>query len=488
MRFIVMITALLFLFTPSLAYADEREGEVVQPTSQMPQLIIKAVAAGVSGRSAYEYIELYNPNSQDVFLDSWTLSHLRKEGVITQSFTLYGTVKARTSVLLAGSDSELAALSPDFTLKANSIVTTGGILRLMDATESTVQELRWGDTVTGDALTLATGSVLKRRFSSGLPVSTGDVKQDFQTDFVVNYSPEKGGFIPYLAPVNDCADIFISEIAANVSSDHQFIELYNAGTDSVVLDGCLLQTNRSATKSYELVGTLTSGEYRAYMVAATELQLTKTTAGSVYLLASDGESETDVRSYESLSTETSWAWYETGDWRQTFTPTPNKANIWQEFLPCEVGYERAPDTERCRKIVINEEVVSECETGKYRNPETGRCKTIEVVDVVTPCRTDQYRSVDTNRCRSVTSATATLAPCKDNQERNTETNRCRVTASVVPAVDYSVEPTKEATSAFTGWWVLGGIGLLGLGYAGWEWRSELRMMIRKTGSFFQTGK
>ena len=166
----VLAVVTVFLFTPSLARASDREVEALQS----PGLVIKAVAAGISGRASYEYIELYNSTSQDIYLDSWSLTHLRKDTIVTQGFLLRGMVKANSSVLFAGSDAELAVLSPDFTLK-ESVVTTGGIVRLTNAQQSIVEELKWGDAVTGgDALALATGSVLRHRFENGLPVVTGN--------------------------------------------------------------------------------------------------------------------------------------------------------------------------------------------------------------------------------------------------------------------------------------------------------------------------
>ncbi len=480
----LLLALMQFLITPSLAYADE--GEVEEPS-----LVVKSVVAGLSGRSSYEYIELYNPSTQSIFLDSWTLTHLRKEGSVTQNFTLHGTVTAGSSVLFAGSDSELAALPPDFLLKESSVVTTGGIVRLQNDKQTTIDEVHWGDAGTTNTSPLSTGMALYRRFSDGRPLTTGDEIQDYQFIQASTVIPGGGGYLPYSAPINTCSGVIISEIAANVPTERQFIELYNSSDVPVELDGCRLQTNRSMTKSYTLTGTLGSGEYRAYIVAGTELLLTKTTSGSVYLLASNSETEVDARSYDSLEGETSWAWYGADDWRQTFLLTPNESNVWQEFLPCEIGYERAVDSGRCRKIVVDEVVVSECETGKYRNAETGRCRNIEnSVGSLSPCGIDQYRNPETNRCRSTLSQTTELVACKEGQERSADTNRCHTATSpsTIPASDFPVESAQEAGKVFVGWWVLGGAGIIGLAYAGWEWRREASTLIKRASSVFRFGK
>ncbi len=144
--------------------------------------------------------------------------------------------------------------------------------------------------------------------------------------------------------------------------------------------------------------------------------------------------------------------------------------------PCPVGKYRNTLTNRCRTIEADAAVLATCDIDQYRNPDTGRCKKINIA-TVTPCRDDQYRSEETNRCRAITAASA-QKPCKDNQYRSEETNRCRnLPAANVPESAFAVQPVKEGTMAFVGWWALGGVGLLAVGYGTWEWRREIRRFI-----------
>jgi hypothetical protein len=151
-------------------------------------------------------------------------------------------------------------------------------------------------------------------------------------------------------PVNECEGVRINEIAAN--STNQFIELQNVTAQDVLLDGCQLQTNRSATKSY-IFGAeiIAAGAYRTILINETELTLTKTTSGIVYLLSSDGLVETDSQAYSNLASDTSWSRLDDGTWWQTYAPTPGVENIIQKYLPCDDGYVRNTDTGRCNKIV-----------------------------------------------------------------------------------------------------------------------------------------
>ncbi len=487
---------------PAVAFDEPSEPPLV-----LPPLLINRVVAGLTGQSSYEYIELYNPNPHDVVLDSWRVMALRKDGDTKQEILLHGTVKANSYVLIAGTDSALDDFGPDERLlEPNTIVLTGGIIRLIDTANTTIEQLHWGDTLI-PSLALATGSALERNYIDGVPSLTGDNQKDFTSNVVTN-PPRAGGYIPYAAPINHCSGVMISEVAANMADDKQFVELYNTLSSPVTLDQCLLQTNRSTTKSFALTGTIGAGEYLAPLIASTGLTLTKTTAGTVYLLSSDGKEETDSRSYDSLTADTSWSWFGGSDWRQTFSPSPRGANVWQEFLPCEAGYERGADTGYCRKMAATE-AETDCGTGKYRSPETNRCRNVEIASDLASCRAEQYRSSDTNRCRNLESpstlaackagqyrnpetnrcrSTATLAsaltPCKENQERNPATNRCRNVTKTIPTSAFAAEPVQDDARTFAGWWALAGVSTLAFGYAGWEWRREVFGGLQKLGSFF----
>jgi hypothetical protein len=88
--------------------------------------------------------------------------------------------------------------------------------------------------------------------------------------------------------INNCEGLALSEIAAN--NTPQFIELINRSDSVLDISGCQLQTNRSQTTSYIFADNtkLAAGGYVTVAIADTELALTKTTNGTVYLLSSDG--------------------------------------------------------------------------------------------------------------------------------------------------------------------------------------------------------
>ena len=149
--------------------------------------------------------------------------------------------------------------------------------------------------------------------------------------------------------INQCVGLKLSEIAAN--TDQQFIEVYNAISGELDISGCQLQTNRSATTSYRFAnGTiLQPNQHVAIAITQSNLTLTKTTSGTVYVLSSDGVDEVDQRQYENLAEGTSYSLI--GDqWLQTYTLTPGTVNSYAEYPACQADYQRNYETGRCNKI------------------------------------------------------------------------------------------------------------------------------------------
>jgi hypothetical protein len=304
-----------------------------EPPLVLPPLLINRIVAGISGDSTHDYIELYNPNPHKISIDSWHVAVSRGGGEDLQVFTIHGELNANGHIFITSDD--IDELNPDFQLQSD-LFYVDGVVQLIDNSNLVVEQVTWGDFPTALTSKLATGKMFERNYSSeGVPYLTGNINDDFARKDAAKVSPERaGGYVPYVAPIHRCNGLMISEIAANVATDKQFIELYNPTSLPIILDGCLLQTNRSTTKSYELSGVLEPGAYKNLTVTSTGLTLTKTTTGTLYILSSDGKEEADARSYDGLAAETSWAWFGGNDWRQTFSPTPGQANTWQEFLPC----------------------------------------------------------------------------------------------------------------------------------------------------------
>jgi hypothetical protein cdivTM_04820 len=160
----------------------------------------------------------------------------------------------------------------------------------------------------------------------------------------------------------------------------------------------------------------------------------------------------------------------------------------QKLTICKPGQERNPETGRCRAISVTGQRLAACKAGQYRNPATGRCRALAGGKAsATVCKAGYYRNPATGRCKKLGAANSRqLTPCKPGWERNPSTNRCRKStskSSKAPAAGYAVEPSSNNGQTEIVWWMIGGVAIVAVGYAGWEWRSEigqwLRRMVRK---------
>lgn len=296
--------------------------------------------------------------------------------------------------------------------------------------------------------------------------------------------------------------LMLTELYPNpVGSDtgNEFVEIYNPNDHHVGLDAFVIKVGPNGEKSYAFPEGATIGpkEYVAFSDADMKFTLVNTTS-RVMLVGIDGEVYGDSGIYDSAGDGMAWARFD-GTWVFTNQPTPGRENLGDEesldeeimsvasLAPCAAGKYRHPLTNRCRNIETDAAVLAACDADQYRNPDTGRCRKVTLASV-TPCKDGQYRSEETNRCRNITAATA-LKPCDDNQHRSEETGRCRaMKVTAVPESAFAVQPIKEGATAFIGWWALGGIGILAVGYGAWEWRKEITTALSGATSFFSGKK
>ena len=201
----------------------------------------------------------------------------------------------------------------------------------------------------------------------------------------------------------------------------------------------------------------------------------------------------------------SWAYNAPrGAW-QFGIPSPRSENVMYEpkveptngpteslLQPCRDDQYRSEETNRCRSIVTAT-TTTPCKVGQYRSEETNRCRSIvtTISAALKVCADDQFRNPSTGRCKKIASSEElALADCGEGRERNPETNRCRNLKAVgtLPDAAFAVESVKDTTQTFVGWWALGGVGMLALGYGAWEWRREMGLLLGRIGTFFHSGK
>lgn len=383
---------------------------------------------------------------------------------------------------------------------------------------------------------------IKRKFSlDGYPIDSDNNKNDFsdilemptpnitpavqQADLCLNIDGVQSEVPPgmgldnasgeCIAPQPVCDQLMnkvkISEILPNATGSDEgkeFIEFINQSDLAVRLDGCRLQIDNKTPISLDSLEIKPNG-FLSIFNKELSFSLTNSSASRVFLLSENLEIDS-IEYPANLPDDKSYALLD-GMWQETYKATPGETNVIQEYLPCPDGQERNPSTGRCvaQAVASNSNLVA-CDANQYRNPETNRCKLIEVdssslipcadnqyrnpdtnrcrtissvASILKPCDQNQYRNPLTNRCRMISSASTTLIPCKQNQERNPITNRCRIkSASAAAKAPFGVEPVIETGKGFVGWWALGGVGGLAVGYAGWEWRREVSSAIKRVSS------
>jgi hypothetical protein len=327
-------------------------------------------------------------------------------------------------------------------------------------------------------------------------------------DFCVNI-PEVQDTIPTGYGVNLSEECFlnflpikVNELLANpVGSDNgnEFIELYNPNPSAVSLELYQLRVGVDAPKLYPFPqgSEVPSNGYAVFSDADIGFTLVNTN-GQVAIVTTDGQLVDESPVYSNAGDGQAWA-VVGGAWQYTDQPTPGSSNLPSTFVfddetaaadlkPCAPNQYRHPETNRCRLLVTAGSTLIPCKDGQYRSEITNRCRNI-AGDVLGACAANQYRNPETNRCRLIASTDGDLKPCSDNQERSPDTNRCRnKVASTIPEAAFAVEPIADSAGAVWGWWALGGVGLVAVGYAAWEWREEVLRLVRRFGSFFHSGK
>lgn len=272
--------------------------------------------------------------------------------------------------------------------------------------------------------------------------------------------------------VNDCAwnipALQLTEIlpnAAGSDTGNEFIEIYNPTNQTVDLSLYSVKTGVDSDKSYAfpIGSTIGPSEYRSFSDSLMKFTLLNTSSRVVLTAVSD-QTLGDTGVYESPGDGQSWALID-GAWQYTNQPTPGAANKASLYVEAEPD---ATDTT----------VAAPCPAGKYRHPETGRCRAVATT-TLTPCKDNQYRSEETNRCRTIVAASA-VKPCKDNQYRSEATGRCRnLPVAGVPDAAFAVQTIKDTGMVFVGWWALGGVGLLAIGYGVWEWHRDIALVFQR---------
>lgn len=453
-----------------MAYATndvqaENETSVTQGETNIPQVYIKAINPGYTVDGVSNVGEMIEISRSDESSDAPILLAGLSIGYTNSSGTTAVLVEFPEHFWLSGENIVLRlASSPEHEL-ANLVYTKTLAMKAGPVT------LNYNGAMI-DSVCWTGKDGCMTEFKSTSPTVLVRASQDnaYQHlsvyDYEMKYDPEA----VYMEPVESgdeegrgesvaahCAGLQFSEILSYYaeSKEEQFVEIYNAAAEQILLDGCILKYKN---KSYNLTGILKPEEYAAVYPVALGFSLTKnpTNANTLEIIDVDGTVVDTLEYYNGQKKATAWAWIGYGSdgeelWRTTYAPTPGEANNYQEFRTCEEGKVINEATGNCVKVTTVTEKI--CAVGQYLNLATNRCKKIEEAKV-TECKEGYYLYEGTGRCRKIV--------------ENTGAN-------------YSVMTEEyEEKSSFVALYAVAGVVAVGVIYVIYEFRGEIKKWVLRT--------
>lgn len=418
-------------------------------TDDLPEIYIRAVNPGytIDGKSNVgEMIEIGRKNSDEsISLAGLAVRYTNSSGKDFDLFDFpdnsYMTGELILLRLASSPDSELA------NVLYNKTLAMSGTLTLMRDGEELDKVCWTGKEGCYKRFVSASSSTLVRN------METGEFEQ------VLGYEPhyEVDGYqVDEVAEGNDesearpsqCQKLVITELLSyyETTKAEQFIELYNSGSEQILLDGCRIKYKN---KEYGLSGIVKPEEYMVYYPVEFSLTKNPTNENTLEIIDADGQSIYRMNypngqrkgaayamvGYDAVGMEI---------WRVTYAPTPGTGNNYQEYRTCEAGKVINETTGNCVKVTSITEKV--CKEGYYLNILTGRCKKIE---------------------------TETEKVCKEGYYLNPETGRCRKIVENNSA-DYGIEPEKfEEKSSFVALYAVIGVIGIGMAYLVYEFRHQI---------------
>lgn len=480
-------------------------------------VLITRIQAGGVRAATQEYIVLYNNSADAVDITGWCLTN--KSGIHIVCFTtpLAGqalylpgqayAVVASDSLAISLPVGMVTATYVPTSQSSGSITGSADTVSLMDATGAVVDRQSW-------TTALSSSMQFERR-------GTGDPVLYVDTDSAADWSVAAFGALPYdeteldsaivdvclnidelqavipfgkeMNSDGDCIDIVvpvlnITKLLPNaVGNDigQEFIEIYNPNTEAVDLSFYTLSVGSQLENSYNFPKGIVIAASSDIRFTNTDIPFTLlNTSSMVALVHRSGTVVSQTPVYLDPKDGDIWTVVD-GTWRYASFAGTNESHddgsvsiIDPLLQPCASNQYRSPETNRCRLVSTASAVPTPCKDGQYRSEETNRCRSVaSKIKTVTQCDAGEERNLETNRCRKIVVA-GVAALCKEGQERNPDTNRCR-TVTKMPSADYGVLGAETKSSG--NWYALaavGGVLLLALGYAIWEWHSEIGKFFR----------
>lgn len=489
-------------------------------------VLMTRIQAGGVGAATQEFVVLYNNTNEEVDITGWCLTNKGSLKFACFSPDTLGQKIYLPAFKYATAVSEtFAATLPDtifgtvyspLNQSSGSITGTSDTISLLDQSGVVIDRYAWSVSAgsgmhlsrigSGDPkIYVDSDTVMDWAASPTQPLLDDETEID---EVVVDLCPNIAmlqAVIPQgmqLDEVGDCIPeevirLDVTELLPNPKGSDaglEFIELFNPNDRAVLLSNYQLYVGPQLDVVYNFPAEsfIEPHSYKVFSNIEIPFSLLNTSS-RVRLSLKNGAIASDVSLYENPKDNQSWSYIE-GVWMYSSNPTPGAENSLGELVideavsslvsqPCAANQYRSPETNRCRLLSSSGAAVTPCKDGQYRSEETNRCRTIASdAKVATQCEEGSERNPETGRCRKVAAVTGP-APCKEGQERNPDTNRCRNVAKM-PSADYGVLGAK--TDGGGSWYVIaaiGGVLLIALAYAVWEWHVEIGKFMQSIRSW-----
>lgn len=389
-------------------------------------IVIREVYFGSPTDASDEFVILHNVGLANVNIGGLVVEY---KSAIGKSWYEKAKVASGT-VIASGEDYVLATQRERDGDLDSGFAQSGGNVRIISANGAVLDAMAWGagDTPEDSAVTpVQAGQALTRKSDvSGQLIDTQNNMADFEPTNIdaaseTSPSPEPVIPIPTQTGVDiavEITELFPDPSSPAVDSSDEFIELFNAGSESVQLNGWKLRDAAGHSTSLDSVSLL-AGQYLALMSSQTKISLNNS-GDAVALVNPGGEI---VMSTPDYGTAKQGLTYGTSDegWGWLATPTPNAAN---SSLASQDIVAAATTKAKAKKTATVKSAKKKAKTAKAKTPKLAK--------------------------------TAAASQANSN-------------ADMVDAETQSVP-----------WvWLVAGLGVLGLGYGVYEYRPEITSFFVK---------
>ena len=426
---------------------------------EVKHLIIAEVSPESKNAAGEEFVEVFNPNSSEVDVTSWQLQYRSSSHTPEDSGSWSARAVIGCQSVKAGDCSVPVqiVIGAGDTIRLSSYETGGGIVPLVPGMATTGGEVRLvqpgasgapgivqdmvgygpAKAFEGDApapAPLAGRSIIRCQDDQGAYIDTDQNAMDFVLSPDPDPQPvEEAGVtlegsgndaapqtdqstVPVTYPDAEITEVFPDPASPQMDSADEFIELYNPYDNELDLGGYIIKTGTNWSHKYAIPElSVDPYGYIALMSAETHLSLSNTGSG-VRLYDPGGRLVFEAPSFGKAKTGDSWVRDQDGRWVWTAKPTPGEPNI------LDTPVDAAP----------------------------------------------------------VKSSTKPAAKAASTPKKASTTKSASASAAVKGLATTAPQPAQvPAAGNQTGMWVMAGAGVLGVGYALFEYRQDIAGFFRR---------